>query len=161
MIDKTGFLIDNTDILNILKQNATQPNDCNYSVNSGRFSASKITLTNYLQEGNTHLPHLSTHPNRANNKLWAQSEVAGRSVDCVCLRGERMSVYSQHGSALQVYTQALQPPGNRSSGGQPETHDVIRGEHGLPGLSEKMYKTQSQHRIGGVNCIYSRAAVVD
>lgn len=58
-----------------------------------------------------------------------------------------MSVYSQHESALQqVYAQAPQTlwePKQYSR--QLETHDVILREHKLPGLSEKVYKTQSQH----------------
>ncbi len=68
-----------------------------------------------------------------------------------------MSVYSEHGSALQVYAQAPPTPWETEShSGQPETHDVILREHGLPAVSEKVYKTQSQHHtITGVNCIYS------
>ena len=54
------------------------------------------------------------------------------------------------------------PLGTEATAGNLKPHDVILGEHGLPAVSEKVYKTQSQHHtITGVNCIYNPPAVVD
>ena len=76
---------------------------------------------------------------------------------------ERVSIHSMDLLCRSTLRRLpLRPPGNRSHSGQPETHDVILREHGLPAVSEKVYKTQSQHHtITGVNCIYSCAAVLD
>lgn len=143
-----------------------KPNYCLYSANSRALQLWKQQWQTIYKRGT----HICLICQRIITEPITSSERGGREVSrlCMCLsrrrgeREERKSVYSQHGSALQAYAQAPRPPGNQSRSGQPETHDVILREHGLPAVSEKVYKTQSQHHtIIGVNCIYSWTAVVD
>lgn len=75
----------------------------------------------------------------------------GQPTGCVCesRRREKENIYRSR--ILQVsklspplhtrtHTHTPDPPGKRSHSGQPETHDVILREHGLPAVSEKVYK---------------------
>lgn len=134
-----------------------------YSANSRAFQLWKQPTTNYLPEGGTHIclicQHIITEP-ITNSELTARWQ---RGQSAVCVWAERMSVYPQHGSALCRSALPLRPPWEtEATAGNLKPHDVILREHGLPAVSEKVYKTQSQHHtITGVNCIYSWAAVVD
>lgn len=136
----------------------------NYSLYSANSRAFQLWKQHYLQEG-THIclicQHILTEP-ITNSELTA--EVADRSVDCVCMHhSEQREWVSIH--SMDLLSRSMPPPPpweTEGTAGNLKPHDVILREHGLPAVSEKVYKTQSQHHtITGVNCIYSWAAVVD
>lgn len=140
------------------------PNYCLYLANSRTFQLRK-PLWQTISEKWNHIclicQHIIARP-ITNCELRVRWQ-GGQSTVCI-YESEPESICSQRGSVLQVYAQApaSDPHGNQSHSGQPETHDVILREHGLPTLGEKVYKTQSQHHsITGVNCIYSCTAVAD